>query len=70
MHKFTLSYPNGLSISFKCETYQGFLQALVEADCIGKKVLAWLVAHKDLRTGNRYTYWDNGITAYLIKEKV
>lgn len=70
MHKFTLSYPNGLSISFECETYQGFLQTLIKADCVGKSVLSWLVTHKDLRVAHRYTYWNNGLSVSLIKEKV
>lgn len=70
MHKFTLSYPNGLSISFKTFTYQEFLQAIVKADCIGKRELSWLVGHKDLRANHHYTYWNNGLTVSLIKEKV
>lgn len=70
MHKFTLRYPNGLSISFNTHTYQEFMQAVVKADCVGKRVLSWLVGHKDLRANHRYSYWNNGLTVSLIKEKV
>lgn len=70
MNKFTLVYPCGLSISYKTDTYQDFLQALIATDAVGKNVLKWLVSHKDLRVDQRYTYWNNGSSAHLIKEKV
>ncbi len=72
MHKFkfTLSYLNGLSISYNTDTYQEFLHALVDADCVGKRVLKWLVSHKDIRQNNTYTYWNNGASVYLTKEKL
>lgn len=69
MFKFTLSYANGMAITHTCDSYQAFLSSLVKSEAVSTKILAWLVEYKDLRADTQYSYWNNGCTVYLRKEK-
>lgn len=69
MFKFTLAYSSGLTLTLTAENYQAFLRVLVIEQAATGKILAWLVEQKDLRAGTYYTYWNNGKTVYLRKDK-